>query len=119
MTGRIERLGPINLAAIDEFSEQSQRKEYLDAQFEDLTEALDTLERAIRKIDKETRSRFKETFDKVNTGLQKNFPRLFGGGHAYLEMDGEDVLNAGVTVMARPPGKRNSISTCCPVARRP
>jgi chromosome segregation protein len=105
---KIQRLGAINLAAIDEFQEQSERKKYLDAQFADLTEALETLENAIRKIDRETRTRFKETFDKANQGLQRLFPRLFGGGHAYLEMDGEDVLEAGVTIMARPPGKKNS-----------
>jgi chromosome segregation protein len=105
---RIQRLGAINLAAIDEFQEQSERKKYLDAQFADLTEALETLENAIRKIDRETRTRFKETFDKANQGLGRLFPRLFGGGHAYLEMDGEDVLAAGVTIMARPPGKKNS-----------
>ena len=105
---KIQRLGAINLAAIDEFQEQSERKKYLDAQFTDLTEALETLENAIRKIDRETRTRFKETFDKANQGLGRLFPRLFGGGHAYLEMDGEDVLEAGVTIMARPPGKKNS-----------
>ncbi len=105
---KIQRLGAINLAAIDEFQEQSERKKYLDAQFADLTEALETLENAIRKIDRETRTRFKETFDKANQGLGRLFPRLFGGGHAYLEMDGEDVLAAGVTIMARPPGKKNS-----------
>ncbi|MGH8496572.1 MAG: chromosome segregation protein SMC [Gammaproteobacteria bacterium] len=105
---RLERLGPINLAAIDEFREQSARKEYLDAQLADLTEALTTLENAIRKIDRETRTRFKETFDRVNRGLKGMFPRLFGGGHAYLELTGDDLLSAGVTVMARPPGKRNS-----------
>jgi chromosome segregation protein len=105
---RIQRLGAINLAAIDEFKEQTERKTYLDAQFADLTEALETLENAIRKIDRETRTRFKETFDKANQGLGRLFPRLFGGGHAYLEMDGEDVLASGVTVMARPPGKKNS-----------
>jgi chromosome segregation protein len=105
---RIDRLGPINLAAIDEFKEQSERKEYLDSQFEDLTAALETLEKAIRKIDRETRTRFQETFEQVNAGLQRIFPRLFGGGHAYLSLDGEDLLSAGVTVMARPPGKRNS-----------
>ncbi len=105
---RIQRLGAINLAAIDEFKEQSERKTYLDAQFADLTEALETLENAIRKIDRETRARFKETFDKANQGLGRLFPRLFGGGHAYLEMDGEDVLAAGVTIMARPPGKKIS-----------
>jgi len=105
---RIQRLGPINLAAIDEFEQQSERKEYLDKQNNDLTEALTTLENAIHKIDKETRTRFKETYDKVNTGMQNIFPRLFGGGHAYLEMTGDDLLETGVTVMARPPGKRNS-----------
>lgn len=108
LENRINRLGAINLAAIEEFDEQSERKEYLDRQFADLTEALDTLEAAIRKIDRETRSRFKETFDRVNSGMETLFPRLFGGGHAYLELDGDDLLNAGVTVMARPPGKRNS-----------
>jgi len=105
---RIERLGAINLAAIDEFKEQTERKLYLDTQFEDLTTALETLEGAIRKIDRETRTRFKETFDNVNKGMQRLFPKLFGGGHAYLSLDGEDLLNSGVTVMARPPGKRNS-----------
>lgn len=108
ITQKIQRLGSINLAAIDEFAEQSERKNYLDAQFADLTEALTTLEEAIRKIDRETRARFKDTFDKVNTGLQSMFPRLFGGGNAYLELSGDDLLNTGVTVMARPPGKRNS-----------
>jgi chromosome segregation protein len=105
---RIQRLGPINLAAIDEFQQQSERKTYLDAQYADLTEALETLENAIRKIDKETRSRFKDTFDRANQGFQRLFPRLFGGGHAYLELEGEDLLESGVAVMARPPGKRNS-----------
>ena len=105
---RIDRLGPINLAAIDEFKEQSERKEYLDSQLADLTDALDTLEAAIRKIDRETRSRFRETYEKVNAGFQRLFPKLFGGGHAYLELIGDDLLSAGVTVMARPPGKRNS-----------
>ncbi len=104
----ITRLGAINLAAIEEYKEQSERKVYLDAQFEDLTAALETLEGAIRKIDRETRTRFKETFDNVNIGMQKLFPKLFGGGHAYLSLDGEDLLSSGVTVMARPPGKRNS-----------
>lgn len=105
---RIQRLGPINLAAIDEFKEQSERKTYLDAQHADLSEALDTLENAIRKIDRETRGRFKHTYDQVNTGLAELFPRLFGGGHAYLELTGEDLLDAGVSIMARPPGKRIS-----------
>ena len=105
---RIQRLGAINLAAIDELKEQSERKTYLDAQHVDLTDALETLENAIRRIDRETRTRFQEVFEKANQGLGRLFPRLFGGGHAYLELDGEDVLSAGVTVMARPPGKKNS-----------
>jgi chromosome segregation protein len=108
LSNRIQRLGPINLAAIEEYEEQSERKKYLDAQHEDVSAALETLESAIHKIDRETRTRFKETFDKVNGGLQAMFPRLFGGGHAYLEMTGEDLLDTGVTIMARPPGKRNS-----------
>jgi chromosome segregation protein len=105
---RIHRLGPINLAAIDEFQEQSERLKYLDEQHTDITSSLETLENAIRKIDRETRTRFKETFDKVNAGIKDLFPRLFGGGHAYLELTGDDLLDTGVTVMARPPGKRNS-----------
>ncbi len=108
MERRIQRLGAINLAAIEEYTEQSERKSYLDSQLADLTEALETLESAIRKIDHETRTRFKDTFEKVNDKLQELFPRLFGGGSARLEMTGEDVLDAGVTIMAHPPGKRNS-----------
>ena len=105
---RIQRLGAINLAAIDEYGDQSERKTYLDAQHEDLEEALNTLLAAIRKIDRETRGRFKETFDAVNAHLGKLFPKVFGGGHAYLELTGEDLLDTGVSLMARPPGKRNS-----------
>ena len=105
---RIDRLGPINLAAIDEFKEQTERKEYLDSQLADINDALATLEGAIKKIDRETRTRFRNTYDEVNEGFKRLFPKLFGGGHAYLELTGEDLLSAGVTVMARPPGKRNS-----------
>ena len=105
---RIQRLGAINLAAIEEYKVQAERKAYLDAQNDDLEKALDTLMMAIRKIDIETRTRFKETFDLVNIKLQQLFPKLFGGGHAYLEMTGEDLLDTGVALMARPPGKRNS-----------
>jgi chromosome segregation protein len=105
---KIQRLGPINLAAIDEYKVQSERKHYLDAQNNDLVEALTTLENAIRRIDKETRARFQATFDQVNQGLGELFPRVFGGGHAYLEMTGDDLLDTGITIMARPPGKRNS-----------
>jgi len=108
MANRIHRLGPINLAAIDEHQAQSERKIYLDTQNADLTEALETLENAIRKIDRETRTRFKETFDAINNGFQELFPKVFGGGHAYLEMTGNDLLETGVAIMARPPGKRNS-----------
>ena len=103
---RIKRLEPVNLAAITELAEQAQRKEYLDAQHADLNEALATLDEAIRKIDRETRTRFKETFDRVNIGVQELFPRLFGGGHAYLELTGEDLLSTGVNIIARPPGKK-------------
>ncbi len=105
---RIVRLGPINLAAIDEYNLQSERKNYLDTQNEDLVTALNTLESAIRKIDKETRDRFRETFEKVNTGLKELFPRVFGGGSAYLEMTGDDLLDTGISIMARPPGKKNA-----------
>ncbi len=105
---KIQRLGPINLAAIEEYQEQLQRKEYLDEQYQDITEALETLEEAIGKIDRETKAMFRETFDAVNSKLQELFPRLFGGGQAKLELTSEDMLEAGVAVMARPPGKRVS-----------
>jgi chromosome segregation protein len=104
----IEKLGPVNLAAIDELAEQSARKVYLDSQFTDVSDALATLDQAMRRMDRETRSRFDDTFNRINIGLQEKFPRLFGGGHAYLELVGEDPLAAGVAIMARPPGKRNS-----------
>lgn len=103
-----QRLGAINLAAIEEYRQQSERKNYLDTQNEDLEEALSTLENVIRKIDRETRQRFKETFDKINIGLQDLFPKVFGGGMASLELTGEDLLDTGVAIMARPPGKKNS-----------
>ncbi len=105
---RIQRLGAINLAAIDEYKAAEERKTYLDTQNDDLEGALETLEGAILKIDRETRIRFKETFDYINSQLQALFPKLFGGGNAYLELTGEDLLDTGVTIMARPPGKRNS-----------
>ena len=105
---KIARLEPVNLAAIQEHAEQSERKTYLDTQLGDLTSAMETLENAIKKIDRETRQRFKETFDRVNAGVQELFPRLFGGGHAYLELTGDDLLSTGVSIMARPPGKRVS-----------
>ncbi len=105
---KVERIGAVNLVAIDEYEECSERKVYLDKQHADLTEAMATLEAAIAKIDKETRSRFKETFDALNEGFKNFFPKLFGGGSAYLELTGKDMLDTGVGVMARPPGKRNS-----------
>lgn len=108
VAAKISRLGPINLAAIEEYKEQLQRKEYLDEQDRDVTAALEILEQAIAKIDKETRSRFKDTYDHVNTRIKEMFPRLFGGGTAYLEMTGDDLLSTGVAIMARPPGKRIS-----------
>lgn len=98
----------MNLVAIEEFEEQSERKGYLDNQHNDLMEALQTLETVMRKIDRETRARFKETFDTLNQGFAEFFPQLFGGGSAVLELTEDDLLTTGVTVMARPPGKRNS-----------
>ena len=108
VSARIHRLGPINLAAIDETSRAEERKEYLDAQNEDLMSALETLEAAIKKIDRETRQRFKDTFDTINAGFSELFPKVFGGGTACLEMTGDDLLDTGVAIMARPPGKKNS-----------
>ena len=105
---QIARLGAVNLAALEELETQSDRKRYLDAQNEDLEQALSTLRSAIKRIDRETKTRFKTTFDAVNEHLKTLFPKVFGGGHAYLELTGDDLLDAGVSLMARPPGKRNS-----------
>lgn len=105
---RINRLGAINLMAIEEYATCLERKQYIDKQLEDLNAGLSTLEEAIAKIDKETKHRFKETFDKVNERFQELFPTIFGGGKAYLELTSEDLLEAGITMMACPPGKRNS-----------
>jgi chromosome segregation protein len=105
---KISNLGAINMAAIEEFDSETQRQQYLESQYADLKEALTTLENAIKKIDRETRTKFKETYDQVNTNFNALFPKLFGGGKAYLEIVGEDLLDAGVTVMAMPPGKKNS-----------
>jgi chromosome segregation protein len=104
----ITALGAVNLAAVDELSGASERKNYLDAQALDLNEALTTLEGAIRRIDKETRERMMTTFTQVNEGFSEMFPALFGGGEARLEMSGDEILDAGIQVIARPPGKRNS-----------
>ncbi|MGQ4878485.1 chromosome segregation protein SMC [Billgrantia sp. LNSP4103-1] len=105
---RMRRLGAINLAAIEEYDQQAERRNYLEAQQSELNEALETLERAIRRIDQETRTRFRDTFERVNQGLQSLFPRVFGGGTAWLTLTGEDLLDTGVAIMARPPGKKNS-----------
>ncbi len=105
---KLARLGSVNMAALEEYEQERNRKEYLDQQMADLDDSLKTLENAIRTIDRETRNRFKHTIESVNTSLQTLFPRLFGGGQAYLELIGDDLLKAGVTIMARPPGKRNS-----------
>ncbi|MGZ4970699.1 MAG: chromosome segregation protein SMC [Methylobacter sp.] len=108
LLAQIERLGTINLTAIEEYKAQSERMNFLNEQHADLVEALQTLDQAISKIDKESRLRFRETFDKINTGLQEKFPKLFGGGHAYLELTEQDELESGVNIIARPPGKKNS-----------
>ncbi len=105
---KISHLGAINLAAIEEFKTQSERKIYLDQQNEDLVSALETLEAVISKIDRDTRNLFKDTFDKVNVRIQEMFPQLFGGGKAHLEMTGDDLLTTGISIMAQPPGKRIS-----------
>jgi chromosome segregation protein len=104
----IAALGPVNLAALHELDQSRERKGFLDAQHKDLHEAITTLEDAIRKIDMETRDLLKKTFDDVNFHFGKLFPTLFGGGDAKLVMTGEEILDAGVQVMAQPPGKRNS-----------
>ena len=105
---QIEALGSVNLAALDELNESRERKGFLDAQHADLSEAIETLEDAIRRIDRETRDLLQETFNQVNTHFGDLFPKLFGGGEARLSMTGEEILDAGVQVMAQPPGKRNS-----------
>ncbi len=105
---KIKRLGAINLVAIEEFKSEQQRKLYLDEQHADLSEALATLQLAIDKMDKETRTRLETTFAEVNTSFKALFPRLFGGGKAQLELTCDNLLEAGIVVMAQPPGKRNS-----------
>ena len=105
---KIIKLGAINLAAPEEIAEESARKEELDEQYADLTEALNKLTAAIKKIDDETKTIFKDSFNAVNTRLKEMFPKLFGGGMAELTLNDDDALNAGVILMARPPGKKNS-----------
>jgi chromosome segregation protein len=106
---RIRRLGAINLAAIDEYNASLERKTYLDSQDKDLCDALATLEEAIRKIDRESRERLRETFNKANDYFKELFTKVFEGGNAELELTGDELLNAGVVIRAQPPGKRNSL----------
>ena len=105
---KISRLGAINLVAMEEYDQELKRKTLLDEQHKELMEALETLESAITKIDKETRTTFKDTFDKLNKSLSLSFPKLFGGGHAELVMLGDDLLTCGIGITARPPGKKNA-----------
>ena len=105
---KIFRLGAINLVAMEEYEVEEKRKSLLDDQHQELTDALEILQNAINKIDKETRTTFKDTFDKLNISLAQSFPKLFGGGHAELIMLGDDLLSSGVGISARPPGKKNS-----------
>lgn len=104
----IESLGAVNLAALEELHASQERKIYLDSQFKDLQEAVETLENAIRRIDRETRERLLETFEKVNGHLDEMFPTIFGGGKAKLVLGGEEILDSGVQINAQPPGKKNS-----------
>ncbi len=104
----IEALGAVNLAALDELQAASERKNYLDAQSADLMQAVETLEEAIHKIDKETRTRLQQTYDTVNGYFKELFPSVFGGGHAELVLTGDEILDAGVQLIAQPPGKRNN-----------
>ena len=108
ITGAIAELGAVNLAALDELTQARERKEYLDRQAADLTEAMTTLETAIRQIDRESRQMLQQTFEAVNTNFAKLFPALFGGGTARLVLTGEEILDSGVQVIAQPPGKRNT-----------
>lgn len=105
---KIQSLGSVNLAALDELTEARGRDEYYRAQSQDVQAAIDLLEEAIAQIDNETKIRFKETFEAVNAKMQTLFPALFGGGQAQLHMAGDDLLSAGVSIMARPPGKKNA-----------
>ena len=104
----INALGAVNLAALDELTASRERKTFLDAQYADLNDAIGTLEDAIRKIDLETRDLLRQTFEQVNEHFGRMFPSLFGGGAARLVMTGDEILDAGVQVMAQPPGKKNS-----------
>ena len=103
----IAALGPVNLAALSELATAQERKAFLDAQAADLTQAVETLEAAIKRIDRETRELLQETFDAVDRNFREMFPALFGGGQASLKLTGEEILDAGLQVFAQPPGKRN------------
>ena len=105
LQSKITSMGAINLAAIDELEDQQERKKYLDLQYKDLSESINTLDNAIKKIDQETKTKFKEIFDSINSNLNNFFNKIFGGGKAYLELTDNDLLNTGVNIMARPPGK--------------
>ncbi|NQZ92344.1 MAG: chromosome segregation protein SMC [Moritella sp.] len=105
---QLQKIGAVNLAAVEEFEQQSQRKQYLDEQTDDLEKAIETLEAAIVKIDKQTRARFATTFEKINSDFKTLFPKVFGGGAAWLELTSGNLLDTGVTIMARPPGKKNA-----------
>jgi len=106
--GKISRMGALNLAAREEYSQEEERKLHLDKQHDELMSALEILQNAINKIDKETRTTFKDVFDSLNQSLAKSFPKLFGGGHAELVLLGDNLLTAGIAISARPPGKKNS-----------
>ncbi|MCE9849642.1 AAA family ATPase [Aeromonas allosaccharophila] len=108
LEAQVEALGAINLAALEEYEEAKTRSTYLENQCQDLEQALETLSQAIKRIDKETQIRFRDTFDKVNEDLKSLFPKVFGGGSAWLELTSDDLLEAGVSIMARPPGKKNA-----------
>ena len=108
LSREIAELGPVNLAALDELKSAEERKGYLDAQYDDLMQAIETLEDAIRRIDRETREQLQETYDTVNRQFGSLFPQLFGGGEAKLVLTGDEILDAGVQIVAQPPGKKNS-----------
>ncbi|QUM75828.1 chromosome segregation protein SMC [Moritella sp. 24] len=108
LEAQLQKIGAVNLAAVEEYEQQSQRKQYLDEQTDDLEKAIETLEAAIVKIDKQTKARFATTFEKINNDFKTLFPKVFGGGAAWLELTSSNLLDTGVTIMARPPGKKNA-----------
>ncbi len=108
LVNALAELGPVNMAALDELAQSGERKSFLDAQSADLNEAIATLEDAIRRIDRESRELLQQTYDTVNRHFGELFPQLFGGGDARLILTGDEILDAGIQVMAQPPGKRNT-----------